>query len=75
MAFEYRSEAGLIRLFKVRRRWRVTVANEVAGSWPSPDQAAESVAGRSTGLSVLDGAEDLLVPAQLIDWAPTDENI
>jgi len=75
LAFEYRSEAGLIRLLKVGRRWRVALEPEIAGSWASPDQAAEAVAARSSGLSALDQANDLFVPAQLFNWTPTGQDL
>lgn len=75
MAFEYRSKAGLIQLLKMGRRWRVALETEIAGSWASPDRAAEAVAARCSGLSVLDQAKDLFVPAQLVHWTPTGEDL
>ena len=75
MAFEYRSEAGLIRMFKVRRHWRAAVATEVTGSWASPGQALAAITAQLSGLATLDEAEGLFVPTQLIDWTPTGEDL
>ncbi len=76
MAYEYRSTHGVIRLVRVRSRWRVEFGGAQWGGWPSASDAAAAVVGRASGLAAWDQLGDIgNVPEDLLDWTPLGENL
>ena len=76
MSYEYRSAHGVIRLVRVRGRWRVEFGGARRGDWPSASDAAAAVARRASGLDTWDRVGSPGdVPEDLLDWTPLRENL
>ena len=74
MAYEYPSDAGILRLTKVRRRWLLHFEGNRLGRWPSADAAAKATAQHETGLSDWDEIYTD-APEDLLDWRPLGDSL
>ena len=74
MAYEYPSTAGVVRLIRVKGRWRLHFASDQSRPWRSPDDAAKAVARHKSGLAAWDKRR-AEVPDDLLEWRPLGESL
>ena len=74
MAFEYPTQAGVVRLIRAEGRWLLHYAGRRRGKWHNPDDAAMAVAQHRTGLPSWDHKR-VPVPHDLLDWRPLGESL
>jgi hypothetical protein len=74
MAFEYPTEAGLLRLLKVGRRWTIEFNGSLCGRWPSPDDAVAAAVRHRTGLLGWDRTQ-IAVSDDLLRWRPVGDSL
>ena len=74
MAFEYPTSAGMVRLIKIGKTWKVRYAGQRKGQWHSPDAAIRAVARHKTGLKDWDSQHEP-ISSDIIDWRPLGDSI
>jgi hypothetical protein len=74
MAFEYPTDARVLRLVRRKRRWTFRFNGRENGAWCSPDEAATAVARHQSGLAEWDQGR-LDVPEDLLKWRPLGESM
>ena len=74
MAYEYPTEAGVLRLLTIQRRWAAQFNGHLHGQWHSPDAAVIAVARHRSGLPEWDRVQ-ADVPDDLLDWRPLGESL
>jgi hypothetical protein len=74
MAFEYPTQAGVVRLIRAEGHWLLHYAGRRRGEWHSPDAAARAVAEHRTGLPSWD-RKRVAVPGDLLEWRPLGESL
>ena len=75
MAYEYTCPEGVVRLVKVRRRWKVEFGGDQAGNWTSANAALSALLGRTSGIPALDQLDLVDLPKDLSDWRPLDDSL
>lgn len=76
MAYEYRSNEGLIRLVQVCGRWRLEFGGARPGYWTSAAAAAEAVSQHVSGIDAWDELGSAVEASEdLLDWTPLGENL
>ena len=72
MPHEYQTARGILRLYRLRRRWSVEFNGHRHGEWSSPDEAVRALARHRSGLAEWDRGK-AHVPDDLLDWRPFGE--
>jgi hypothetical protein len=74
MAYEFKTDAGMLRLLRQERQWVVHFNGAQGGAWRSPDAAAQALARHRSGLTAWDTAR-ADVSGDVIDWRPLGESL
>ena len=74
MAYEFKSDAGLLRLQRQERQWVMHFKGDQCGVWPTPEAAVRAVARHRSGLTAWD-AMRAHAPDDVLDWRPLGESL
>lgn len=74
MAYEYDTDAGVVRLLRLKRHWVVRFRDRQGGTWRSADAAAAALARHCSGVAEWDRTR-ADVPTDMVDWRPLGESL
>lgn len=74
MGYEFPTSTGVLRLFRLRRRWIIEFRGRRGGAWRSAEAAAVAAARHQSGLPEWDTTQSE-VSDDLLDWRPLGDSV